>query len=268
MHITFLGSATVLIEIAGLRLLTDPVFDAPGKKWVIGHSPLSGELSYTALQAPALAAEAVGPLDAVLLSHDQHKDNLDRAGLELARGSGTVLTTTLAARRLARQGLSNLCGLAPGDSRMLPTREGPLCVTATPARHGPWGLGPIVGPVVGFLLEHAALPGGRLWITGDTRWFAGLRALKPRVRGGLVLPHLGAGRFGHGALRRWLRVSMDAGDALTLARELEPRRLLPIHFEGWSHFSEGAATVAAAFAAAGIEEQIQWLERGVRTLVS
>ena len=73
-HITLIGGPTALIEIDGFRLLTDPTFDAPGTSYQLPHVKLEK------LTGPALAADAVGEVDAVLLSHDQHSDNLDNSG--------------------------------------------------------------------------------------------------------------------------------------------------------------------------------------------
>jgi hypothetical protein len=71
--ITLIGGPTALIEIDGFRLLTDPTFDAPGD-YRLPHTTL------VKTSGPALDAAAIGPVDAVLLSHDQHADNLDTAG--------------------------------------------------------------------------------------------------------------------------------------------------------------------------------------------
>jgi L-ascorbate metabolism protein UlaG (beta-lactamase superfamily) len=73
LNVTLIGGPTVLIEAAGFRLVTDPTFDAPGEY----------QLSYVTLtktSGPALPADAIDAVDAVLLSHDQHSDNLDRSG--------------------------------------------------------------------------------------------------------------------------------------------------------------------------------------------
>ena len=68
--ITLIGGPTALIELGGLRFLTDPTFDDPGDY----------QLPHVTLQKtarPAILAEELGQIDAVLLSHDQHADNLD-----------------------------------------------------------------------------------------------------------------------------------------------------------------------------------------------
>ena len=89
-----LGGPTTLIEYGGLRFLTDPTFDAPGEY------PLGGGRSLTKT-APSTADPAdLGPVDAVLLSHDQHPDDLDASGRALLADVPLVLTTRSAAARL------------------------------------------------------------------------------------------------------------------------------------------------------------------------
>ena len=94
-RLTHVGGPTVLIEAAGWRLLTDPTFDAPGGSYRFGWGTGSRKTA-----GPALAPEALGRIDAVLLSHDHHDDNLDPAGRALLPSAGTVLTTASGARRL------------------------------------------------------------------------------------------------------------------------------------------------------------------------
>ncbi len=72
---THIGGPTLLIEFEGLRLLTDPTFDAPGRRYNFGFGTSS-----TKVAGPALSPEEIGPVDAVLLTHDHHDDNLDAAG--------------------------------------------------------------------------------------------------------------------------------------------------------------------------------------------
>ena len=77
-RVTHIGGPTVLIEAEGWRILTDPTFDPPGKTYKFGWGSKSTKLS-----GPALTPDDVGPIDAVLLSHDHHADNLDDAGRAL-----------------------------------------------------------------------------------------------------------------------------------------------------------------------------------------
>jgi L-ascorbate metabolism protein UlaG (beta-lactamase superfamily) len=77
-HLTHIGGPTVLIEVGGWRLLTDPTFDQPGQSYRFGWGTGSRKLS-----GPAIAAAELGPIDAALLSHEQHHDNLDAASRAL-----------------------------------------------------------------------------------------------------------------------------------------------------------------------------------------
>jgi L-ascorbate metabolism protein UlaG (beta-lactamase superfamily) len=93
--VTHIGGPTVLIEVAGWRLLTDPTFDPAGRRYAFGWGTSSRKLV-----GPAVSRDALGPVDAVLLTHDHHGDNLDDAGRQLLPAAGTVVTTVSAAARL------------------------------------------------------------------------------------------------------------------------------------------------------------------------
>ncbi|HEX2809167.1 MAG TPA: hypothetical protein VHN80_23635, partial [Kineosporiaceae bacterium] len=87
LRLTHVGGPTVLIEVGGWRILTDPTFDDPGRRYSFGWGAGSRKVT-----GPAVAAEALGPIDAALLSHDHHGDNLDAAGRALLPSLGTVVT--------------------------------------------------------------------------------------------------------------------------------------------------------------------------------
>jgi L-ascorbate metabolism protein UlaG (beta-lactamase superfamily) len=93
LRIQAIGGPTTLVELGGLRLLADPTFDPPGD-YPIGPRVLVKTMG------PAVQPSGLDPIDVVLLSHDQHPDNLDRAGKELLKTVSRVLTTPLAASRL------------------------------------------------------------------------------------------------------------------------------------------------------------------------
>src|SRR5213596_3313204 len=93
--LTHIGGPTVLIEVGGWRLLTDPTFDPPGQSYRFGWGTGSRKLT-----GPAIAASDLGLIDAVLLSHDHHDDNLDAAGRALLPSAGTIITTVPGAKRL------------------------------------------------------------------------------------------------------------------------------------------------------------------------
>jgi L-ascorbate metabolism protein UlaG (beta-lactamase superfamily) len=258
-RITHIGGPTVLIEFAGWRLLTDPTFDPAGGKYRFGWGTGS-----TKLTGPAVAAETLGEIDAVLLSHDHHDDNLDKAGRALLPRAGAVITTEAGARRLG----GNSRGLAPWAKTTL-TAEGkpPVEVTATPCRHGPPLSRPIVGDVVGFALTWEGQEHGALWISGDTVLYDGVREVANRVEVGTALVHLGGVRF---PTTGPLRYTLGAGEAVELLDLLRPQTTIPIHYEGWRHFHQGREAFEKELARAPVEvrERVRWLPLGAAAEVA
>ena len=94
-RLTHIGGPTTLLEVAGWRILTDPTFDEPGRTYHFGLGTSSRKTT-----GPAVAAADVGSLDAVLLTHDHHADNLDDTGRALLPAAPVVVTTEAGAARL------------------------------------------------------------------------------------------------------------------------------------------------------------------------
>ena len=258
-RLTHVGGPTVLIEVEGWRLLTDPTFDPPGQSYRFGWGTGSQKLT-----GPAIAACGLGPIDAVLLSHDHHDDNLDAAGRALLPAAGTVITTVLGAKRLGREA----CGLERwGTTRLEAPGRPPIEVTATPCRHGPPLSRPIVGDVIGFALRWDGQEHGVLWISGDTVLYDGVRQVAHRLQVGIALLHLGGVRF---PISGPLRYTMTAKEAIELSRLVRPHTVIPIHYEGWKHFREGRDAIERELANApeGVRERIRWLPIGVVTRLS
>ena len=115
-RLTHIGGPTVLIEAGGWRLLVDPTFDAPGRRYAFGWGTSSRKTS-----GPALAAADVLPVDAVLLSHDHHADNLDDAGRALLPSAGAVVTT----RAVPAGWAAPRAAWPRGRRRSSPPRAGP-----------------------------------------------------------------------------------------------------------------------------------------------
>ncbi|MET0419880.1 MAG: MBL fold metallo-hydrolase [Actinoplanes sp.] len=242
--ITHIGGPTTLLEIDGVRLLVDPTFDAPGRRYSFGWGTSSRKTA-----GPALPVADLGTLDGVLLTHDQHADNLDDAGRALLPSVPVVLTTVTGARRLG----GNATGLSPYAS----AKVGAVEVTATPSRHGPAWSRPIVGPTTGFALRA---PGAEsvVWISGDTVVYPDVLTVADRFTVDTAILHLGKVQFG---LTGPARFTMTGRDAVALCDRIKPRRVVPVHYEGWSHFHEGRAEIDAAFPS-GV---LTWLTPGERT---
>jgi L-ascorbate metabolism protein UlaG (beta-lactamase superfamily) len=251
---THIGGPTMLIEAGGRRILTDPTFDPPGRRYSFGWGTAS-----TKQAGPAIAPADLPPIDAVLLSHHHHADNLDDLGRSLLPSAGTVVTTTAGAASLG----GNAVGLDPWATYRL----GDVEITATPCRHGPPLSEPITGPVIGFALRWPGQRNGALWISGDTVLYDGVRQVTSRVSVGTVVLHLGSVQFG---LTGRLRYSMTGAQGAALCEQLRPATILPVHYEGWSHFRQGRAGIRKAFARASpeVRDAVHWLDLGIPATVT
>jgi L-ascorbate metabolism protein UlaG (beta-lactamase superfamily) len=251
---THIGGPTALIEVDGWRLLTDPTFDPAGGKYRFGWGTGSEKLT-----DPSEQPEQLGHIDAVLLSHDHHDDNLDAAGRAILPSADVVVTTVPGAKRIGHAGAR---GLGFWERTTLSAEGKPsIEITATPCRHGPPLSKPIVGDVIGFALTWEGQEHGALWISGDTVLYGGVREVADRVDVGTAVLHLGGVRF---PISGPLRYTMTASEAVELCSLVKPHTAIPIHYEGWKHFRQGRDQVEAelARAPAEIRESVRWLPLG------
>jgi L-ascorbate metabolism protein UlaG (beta-lactamase superfamily) len=254
--ITHVGGPTALLELEGWRLLTDPTFDPAGRRYAFGWGTSSVKT-----RGPAVPADSCGDLDAVLVSHDQHADNLDEHGRGLLPTASNVVTTVRGARRL---GLPGVRGLSAGQSVALDSPGKPtLTVTATPARHGPPLSTPLVGPVIGFLLR-VGTPPTTVWVTGDTVLHRRLRRTAAAWDVDVMVVHLGQVGF---PITGPSRFSMNAAAAARLIAEVGPRVVVPVHYEGWSHFREPTSHARHVLSTSGAAGVVRWLEPGEATVL-
>lgn len=246
LRLTYIGGPTALLEVGGLRLLTDPTFDPAGEEYQTSVYTLRKTAG------PALDPASLGAIDAVLLSHDHHFDNLDRAGRLLLKGVATILTTQAGADRLGAPAV----GLTPWQSVDLPTPEGRvLRVTGTPARHGP--VGGDRGPVTGFVLTDAESAKSAIYISGDTVWWEGVEEVRRRFPVQVAILFMGAARVREAGPSH---LTFTAQEAIEAARAFADAAIIPLHYEGWAHFSESRGQIEEAFKAAGLEHRLQWME--------
>jgi L-ascorbate metabolism protein UlaG (beta-lactamase superfamily) len=246
---TLIGGPTALIEIDGFRLLTDPTFDAP-RAYQLPHVKLEK------LSGPALSEEAIGDIDAVLLSHDQHADNLDESGKHFLPKAKRVLTTVAGAKRLG----GHAEGLSPWASTELSKGGRSLTVTATPARHGPAGIEPLSGDVIGFVLSSK--DSRPIYISGDTVWYDGVAEVARRFKAGVVMPFAGAAQT-----RGPFHLTMDTNDTIETARAFPDAVIVPLHTDGWAHFKQNAGDLRASFETLGFGARLKLLEPGVKTVI-
>ena len=249
--ITLIGGPTALIEIDGFRLLTDPTFDEPGV-YQLPHVKLEK------LTGPAMNVRDVGAIDAVLLSHDQHSDNLDHSGRDFLEQAKRVLTTEAGAKRLG----GKTEGFAPWASTELKKGGQSLTITATPARHGPAGIEPLSGDVIGFVVESSKAGSRPIYISGDTTWFDGVAEVAKRFKAGVVLPFAGAAQT-----RGPFHLTMDTNDTIETARAFPDAVIVPVHTDGWAHFRQNANDLRATFDTLGFGPRLRILQPGVATII-
>lgn len=243
---TLIGGPTVLIDYHGLRFLTDPTFDACGCEYPRGHVTLRKT------SAPACTPAELGRIDAVLLSHDQHADNLDDTGRALLARVPLTLTTQVGASRL----VGTAQGMAPWSSVTLTAPDGArVRVTATPARHGPAGIERLAGDVIGFMLEAEGTPA--VYVTGDTVYCEGVAEVARRFAPEVILAFAGAARP-----RGPFDLTMSANDLLDTAQAFPQALILPVHSEGWAHFTLSAEEASQVFQNLGLGSRLQLLTRG------
>jgi L-ascorbate metabolism protein UlaG (beta-lactamase superfamily) len=244
--LTLVGGPTAVLEYAGLRWLTDPSLSPPGE--------YAGGLVKTT--GPAIDPDELLPIDAVLVSHEHHSDNLDPAGREFLPRAGRVLTTVQGAERLG----AAATGLEPWASVEVDGAAGsPVTVTAVPAQHGPDGTDDITGPVIGFVLR--ADGEDTVYVSGDNASLDVVRSIRERVgdidvavlfAGAVQLPYRFDGAY----------LTLSSDRAAEATKLLGVRATLPVHFEGWTHFTQGAHELRAAFAGNSLTDRLVLAERG------
>jgi L-ascorbate metabolism protein UlaG (beta-lactamase superfamily) len=255
LSVTLIGGPTAILELGGLRLLTDPTFDPPGS-----YEPRPGVHLHKTL-APALTEGEIGEIDLVLLSHDHHKDNLDDAGREFLSQVPIVLTTVSGAERLG----SKATPLERWESIQIRRPDGrTLTVTGLPAQHGPDGSERLVGEVTGFLLTGDDLP--RTYVSGDNASLDVVRTIAERCGeidisvlflGGAQMPYLGDEHL-----------TLPSAKAPEAAHILMASTVVPLHLDGWAHFSDDRGSLLDAFEQAGTANLLAMPEPGETIVVA
>jgi L-ascorbate metabolism protein UlaG (beta-lactamase superfamily) len=202
--VTWLGHATVLLDIDGVRVLTDPVLGARVGPLVRIAAPID--------------ASAVGSVDCVALSH-LHADHTDLPSLRKLERSGPLLAPYPAAGWLHRAGVRGVHELRPGEE----VTVGSVRVIATPAVHDRRRrpLGPAADPV-GYVVRGSR----SAYFAGDTDLFESMADLCGSLDLALLPvwgwgPDAGAGH-------------LDPERAARAAAIISPRVAIPIH---WGTFA-------------------------------
>jgi N-acyl-phosphatidylethanolamine-hydrolysing phospholipase D len=213
--VTWVGHATLLVQVGGVNILTDP-------HWGERASPLSWA-GPRRLVPPGLAFEDLPKVDAVVLSHD-HYDHLDLGTVtRLARAHDPLFLVPLGFKAwLAEQGVTRVEEVDWWQERAV---KG-VRVVCLPSQHwtqrGPWDLNRRLWASWGIVGRD-----GRLYFSGDTGYFAGFREIGERV-GPFDVAAIAIGAYTPAALMGL--VHMTPEQAVAASADLRARVLLGMHW--------------------------------------
>ncbi|WP_188187282.1 MBL fold metallo-hydrolase [Nonomuraea sp. SYSU D8015] len=251
----FIGNATTLIRYNGFTLLTDPNFLHRGERAYLGYG-----LSSRRLADPAVEIEELPALDAVVLSH-MHGDHWDRVAQRGLDKETPIITTTEAARKLRRRGFRRSVGLEEFGQHELHGPGGSVVITALPAKHAPGPAEALLPAVIGTMLEFAGQDERvelRLHVSGDTLFDRRLDAIPIRFPEiDVAIVHLGGTK-----LLGFLLVTMDGEQGASWVDLINPRAVVPVHYDDYTVFSSPLADFRDHIEQAGLADRVVYLERG------
>ena len=246
--VRYVGGPTTIVEIDGVRFITDPTFDDAGHDLSIGprghadqdQGPGNRARRHRWHRCCAGEPRAAPGQSGYVWPRVAEPDPLgsDRAG-ERGEDPGAV-------------------GLAPGAGHdIAATERNTLRVTATPARHGPHGAEGFAGEVIGFVIQVVDTGEALVYVTGDTVWFDGVRGVAKTFQPRVVILHGGAATTS----RSVFQLTMNANDAVELATAFPDATIVPVHHDGWTHFVQTQDDLAHAFKVLGLD-RLQLVEAG------
>ncbi|KAK7177437.1 hypothetical protein PSPO01_16516 [Paraphaeosphaeria sporulosa] len=260
--VTHIGTATAILDIDGITFLTDPFFSPAGSEWptVHGNPPLKVH------DDPALQMNQLPHIDAVLLSHENHPDNLDELGRQLLDGRH-VVTTNDGAKNLAPR--PSVLGFSDWEEKTVKIAGATFHITATPCKHWPGH------ECVGFILHTESFgiaPDGRpnaVYFSGDTVYIEELAKISEKYHIAVALMNLGKATF-YNVTREclpsetgeFLQITMDGRQAARLFREIKADILVPMHYESWDHFTQHEEELSKEFEDEGVLSKVRWLKPG------
>jgi L-ascorbate metabolism protein UlaG (beta-lactamase superfamily) len=235
-RLTLVRNATLLVELAGCRILVEPMLDDAGARPPVEDSPNPRRNPLVPLPFPA--EEVVRGLDAVVVTH-LHRDHLDGAGERLVPRDVPVFCQPEDEAHLAGLGL---------DARAVADELewNGLRVARTPGRHGHGELAEALGPVSGFVLDG-------LYVAGDTVWCPEVEEAIQRHRPRVAVVNGSGACFVEGG-----PLVMTSADV----REVVARvaTVVVVHLEAIDHCPETRAEVRAAVPEALVPEDGETIE--------
>jgi L-ascorbate metabolism protein UlaG (beta-lactamase superfamily) len=253
--ITFIGTATVIIQYGGLTLLTDPNFLHKGDHVHLGYGLTSKRLTN-----PAIELEDLPPIDLIILSH-MHGDHFDQLVQEKLDRNIPIVTTEESAEILKEMGFATRYSLKAWDSLILKKGGTSVRLTATPGRHGPPMIAGLLPDVMGSMLEFKMQDPKldyRMYISGDTMISDEIREIPRRYPDvDMALLHLGGTK-----MLGIVTVTMDAKDGVRMMQIILPRRAIPIHYNDYDVFKSPLSDFEKEVDKAGLQDRVIYLKHG------
>jgi L-ascorbate metabolism protein UlaG (beta-lactamase superfamily) len=283
----FVGTATTIIEWAGLRILTDPNFLHAGD-----HVHLGPGVNATRQTNPAVDLEDLPRIDVIFLSH-YHEDHFDKEVEDKLTRDIPIITTPHAHQCLTSKGdesFTNVHALDTWDTMVLDIetegsskKQPSVKIRGMPGKHVPPGLlntaNDILGavpPTNGWMIElgysdqsinskseDSFENGYRIYISGDTLMVDELKEIPERYKDqniDLMLVHLG-GTTIPGPKMPLLMVTMDAKQGVQLMQLVDPDLTIPIHYDDYDVFMSPLDDFKKKVKEAGLEDKVVYLER-------
>ena len=222
MELTLVRNATLLLELAGKRVLVDPMLDDEGAR-----PPIEGTrnpVPNPTAPLPMPAEEVVAGLDAVIVTH-RHRDHMDGTAEELLPRDVPVFCQPVDEDALRELGV---------DARAVDDEvewDG-LRIVRTPGRHGTGPIADALAPVSGFVL-------GGLYIAGDTVWYEGVEATIERHQPRVAVVNAGGAEFAEGGL-----IIMGIDDVREVAARVPT--VVAVHLEALNHCYLTRAAIRAS----------------------
>jgi L-ascorbate metabolism protein UlaG (beta-lactamase superfamily) len=246
MHLRLIRHATLRLELAGTRLLVDPMLDPAGAQPPVEDT--ENDRRNPLVELPEPAEVVVAGIDAVLLTH-MHEDHFDDTAARLLPEGVPIFCQPEDAERLRALGFA--------DVRPVETTAelGGIALTRTPARHGSGATAELMAPVSGYLLREGA--GRTLYVAGDTVLYDAVEAVLDEQRPDVVVVNAGGARFSGGD-----PIVMDADDVVAVARRAAAARVVAVHLDAINHCVQTRADLHQRLHQEGLTDRVTVPEDG------